>query len=146
MHGANAGPPLGNLNGLVHGAYVKRVLSEEELAIHGAFLAKIREDFELNNSSDEVAVLMAAMAFVQYSRAVEAGNADAAERFDRMVRSNLKDLKATKLAREGETSNSLNTSPAEWATALLEQIREPEKPKAKGKKASRGKTPNKRRI
>jgi len=146
MHGANAGPPPGNLNGLVHGAYVERVLAPEEQAIYDGFLAKIREDFELNNSSDEVQVLMAAMSFVQFCRAQQAGKETAAETQARIIRASLKDLKATKLAREGETSSNLNTSPAEWATALLEKIRESEKPKAQGKKASRGKTPNKRQI
>ena len=151
MHGANAGPPLGNLNGLIHGIYVKRVLTEDEQKVYDAFLAKIREDFELNHSSDEVGVIMAAMAFVQHSRAVQAGNAEAAEKFDRMVRANLKDLKATKLAREGETPTGPSTSPAEWAATLMEGIRKSEKPKSEkpkteGKKASRGKARNRRRI
>lgn len=150
--GASTGPrtPEGrercSLAAMVHGAYVERVLTADEQAIYDGFLAQMREDFELNNSSDEVAVLMAAMAFIQSCRAHKAGNAQAAEIFDRMVRNNLKDLKATKIAREGETTTNLNTSPAEWATALLESIRKSEKPKTQGKKASRGKTQKKRQI
>jgi len=145
MHGANAGPPRGNLNGLVHGAYVERVLTAGEQVIYDGFLAQMREDFELNHSSDEVAVLMAAMSFVQFCRAQKAGKEAAAETQARIIRASLKDLKATKIAREGETV-SLKTTPAEWATAILEKIRKSEKPKAKKRKASRGKTRKKSQI
>ena len=150
--GASTGPrtPEGrercSLAAMVHGAYVDRVLDEHEQQIYDAFLAEMRQDFELNNSSDEVQVLMAAMAFVQFCRAQQACTEAPSETYARIIRANLKDLKATKLAREGETSSNLNTSPAEWATALLENIRKSEKPKTQGKKASRGKTRNKRQI
>jgi len=150
--GASTGPrtPEGrercSLAAMVHGAYVDRVLDEHEQQIYDAFLAEMRQDFELNNSSDEVQVLMAAMAFVQFCRAQQACKEAPSETYARIIRANLKDLKATKLAREGETTSNLNTSPAEWATALLEKIRKSEKPKTQGKKASRGKTRNKRQI
>lgn len=153
-HGANPKnrggcPPekaKGNLNGLKHGFFAKRILNEDEQRLFDDIVAQLHQDFVLNESSDVIAIEAMGLALVQYSRAMEAGNAQAAETFDRMVRSHLKDLKATKLAREGETTSNLNTSPAEWATALLEKIRESEKPKAQGTKASRGKTPNKRQI
>ena len=150
--GASTGPrtPEGrercSLAAMVHGAYVEKVLDEHEQRLYDGFLAKMREDFDLNRSSDEVAVLMAAMSFVQFCRAQQAGKEAAAETQARIIRASLKDLKATKLAREGETTSNLNTSPAEWATALLESIRKSEKPKTQGKKASRGKTQKKRQI
>ena len=143
-------------NALKHGAYAARILNGDEQSLFRDVLARIHEDFFLNDSSDQVAAQSLALAYVQFLRAMEAGNAQAAETFDRIVRSHLKDLKATKIVREGDTSDHPNTSPAEWATALLENIRKSEKPKARqpsprlrqarGKKASRGKSQEKRQI
>jgi len=123
MHGANAGPPKGNLNALIHGIYVKRVLDEQEQEVHDAFVKALRHDFQLNNSSDEVSAQMAAMAFLQYERAIKQGNAKAADIFDTMVLRHLKSLKATKISREGEKTTKLKTTPAEWAAALLKEVR-----------------------
>jgi len=44
-----------------------------------------------------------------------------------MIRCHLKDLKATKIAREGEAAGGPETTPAEWATALLEKLAESQK-------------------
>jgi len=122
-HGARGGAPKGNLNGLLHGAYAKRVLNQEEQRIRDAFLAEIRRDFVLNSSSDEVAVQMAAMAFLQYLRAQRAGEEGAASAQARIVRNCLRDLKATRSARE-PGALPLGTTPAEWATALVARLRE----------------------
>ncbi len=122
-HGAGGGAPKGNLNRLVHGAYAARVLNAEERRIHGAFLALIRQDFELNASSDEVAAQMAAMAFLQYIRSQRVGKEAAAASQARIVRNCLRDLKATKGTRE-RGGISLGTTPAEWAAALVGKLRE----------------------
>ena len=122
-HGAGGGAPRGNLNRLVHGAYAARVLDDEERRIHGAFLALIRTDFELNASSDEVAAQMAAVAFLQYLRAQKAGKEAAAAAQARIVRNCLRDLNATKSSRE-RGGVPLNTTPAEWATALVARMKE----------------------
>jgi uncharacterized protein YicC (UPF0701 family) len=119
---------------MVHGAYVKRVLTEEEQEIHDDFIAKIRADFTLNDSSDEIAVRMAAISYVQFLRAQQAGKEEAANVQARIVRESLKDLKATKITREGEGAD-LKTTPADWATALLEKVREAGK--QPGRKASK---------
>jgi hypothetical protein len=124
-HGAGGGAPRGNLNRLVHGAYAARVLNDEERRIHGAFLERLREDFELNASSDEVAAQMAAMAFLQYVRAQKAENEAAAGAQARIVRNCLRDLKATKSTRE-RGGVPLNTTPAEWAAALVGKLKEAE--------------------
>lgn len=150
--GASTGPKTSegrqrcSLAATVHGAYVERVLDAEEQAIYDGFLAQMRQDFTLNTSSDEVAVLMAAMSFVQYCRAQKAGKEDAAETQARIIRNNLKDLKATKIAREGEAV-SLQTTPAEWATALLEEIRGRRgKPRRAAKTPETGKTQKESQI
>jgi hypothetical protein len=41
-----------------------------------------------------------------------------------MIRCHMKDLKTTKIAREGEEPQGPQTSPAEWAAALLEKVAE----------------------
>jgi len=162
-HGANPKnhggcPPekaRGNLNALKHGFFAKRILNEKEQRLFDEIVAQLHEDFVLNNSSDLIAVETMGLALVQLSRAMKGGNVQAAETFDRMVRSHLRDLKATKIAREGETASNLNTSPAEWATAILEKIRKSDlpasagqagRPKTRGKKATRGKTRKKSQI
>jgi len=121
MHGARGGGVKGNLNGMTHGAYVKRVLNEEEQRIHDGFIARIRGDFTLNDSSDEIAVEMAAISYIQFLRAQKAGNEDAANVQARIVRDSLKDLKATKITREGETKG-LTTTPAQWAAELIQEV------------------------
>jgi len=133
MHGARGGGVKGNLNGMVHGAYVKRVLNEDEQRIHDDFLARLHADFTLNDSSDEIAVRMAAISYVQFLRAQEAGKEEAANIQARIVRESLKDLKATKITREGEGLD-IKTTPAEWAAALLEEVKAARKAGRKGKK------------
>ena len=139
MHGARGGAPKGNLNAMIHGAYVQRILNEQEQEIHDTFIKALRRDFQLNDSSDEVSAQMAAMAFVQYVRAVKAGNAKAADTYDGMVLRHLKSLKATKIAREGEKTPTLKTTPAEWATALIEEVRIADEAKRKAKEKAAAK-------
>ena len=63
------------------------------------------------------------------------GDMDAAEKLDRMTRCHLKDLKATKIAREADIPSGPETTPAEWATALLEKLAEAQaKPARKPRK------------
>ncbi len=121
MHGANAGPPKGNLNAMTHGIFAERILDEEERGTFDAIVARIRRDFAINDSSDTIALEALALACLRLSRAIKADDASASETWDRMVRAHLKDLKATKITREGEAPG-LATTPAEWATALLGEI------------------------
>lgn len=52
---------------------------------------------------------------------------EAASKIDGMLRGHLKDLKSTKIMRECEARQSPQTTPAEWATALLEKLAEAER-------------------
>ena len=122
LHGARGGAPKGNLNAMIHGAYVKRVLNAEEQEIHKLFITQLRHDFELNDSSDEISAQMAAMAFVQYVRALKGGDAKSADILDGMVLRHLKSLKATKITREAD-GKELTTTPAQWAAELLKEVR-----------------------
>ena len=92
-----------------------------------------------NKSSDFMQVELVAVYFLKLGRAQESGDWDAAERLDRMIRCHLKDLNATKIAREGDASQGPETTPAEWATALLEKLAESQKKPAR-KTTPRGKT------
>ncbi|MDP8257447.1 MAG: hypothetical protein P9M14_17010 [Candidatus Alcyoniella australis] len=79
MHGANpknhgGAPPeklRGNLNGLIHGAYVKRILDEQDQELFDRTLEAIRHDFDLNKSTDQIQAAMAAFYFTRWYRAIE---------------------------------------------------------------------------
>ena len=75
-----------------------------------------------NTSSDFIQVELVGMYFLKLGRAQEAGDWDAATQLDRMIRCHLKDLKATKISREGEAPRGSETTPADWATTLLEKV------------------------
>ena len=125
MHGANhknhPGPPKGNLNALKHGAYVKKMLTDEEKAIFEDILAAIHRDFDLNESTDLAQASMAAFYYAKWHCAV-LGNANAAiGEFDVLFRKQLECLKTTRVQRD--TSGGQQTTPAEWAVALLESVR-----------------------
>ncbi|MCE5314029.1 MAG: hypothetical protein ABFD49_07140 [Armatimonadota bacterium] len=118
------GAPKGNTNALKHGIYADRFLTPEEKPVFDAIIAQLHEDFVFNKSSDFIQVELVAVYFLKLGRAQEAGDYEAAERLDRMIRCHLKDLKTTKITREGTEPSEPQTTPAEWATALLEKLRE----------------------
>ncbi len=117
----------GNLNALKHGIYADRFLSPDEKKLFDAIIEQLHDDFVFNKSSDFLQVELVGVYFVKLGRAQEAGDHDAAERLDRMIRCHLKDLKTTKITREGTEPKLPETTPAEWATALLEKLAEAEK-------------------
>jgi hypothetical protein len=123
IHGANpknhGGPPENNTNALRFGAYVNRILDDEEKTVFQEFYKLLHQDFVLNKSSDRMSAELACLYFGQLTRAIESGNAEAMYRMNLLVRGQLKDLKATKDRREGE-ADGLQTTPAEWMSELLE--------------------------
>lgn len=126
MHGANhknhPGPPPGNLNALKHGAYVKKMLTDEEKEIFEDALAAIHRDFDLNESTDLMQASMAAFYYAKWHCAV-LGNANAAiGEFDVLFRKQLECLKTTRVQRD--VNMGPTTTPAEWAVALLARVRE----------------------
>jgi len=89
-----------------------------------SIIEKLHEDFQFNKSSDFLQVELVGIYSVKLVRAQIEGNTQAAESLDRMIRCHMKDLKTTKIAREGEEPKGSQTSPAEWASALLEKVSE----------------------
>jgi hypothetical protein len=137
MHGANpknhGGGQPGNLNPLKHGAYVKKMLTDEEKAIFEDILAAIHRDFDLNESTDLAQAAMAAFYYAKWHCAV-LGNANAAiGEFDVLFRKQLECLKTTRAQRD--TGGGQQTTPAEWAVALLESVRGGATGKAKKEKS-----------
>jgi len=128
-----------NQNSLRHGIYADRFLSPEERPLFETIIGQLYQDFVFNKSSDFMQVELVAVYFLKLGRAQESGDWDAAEKLDRMIRCHLKDLKATKIAREGEAAKGPETTPAEWATALLEKLAESQKKPAR-KSAKKMKT------
>lgn len=108
-----------------YGSYIAEIL-KTDIWIFEKFYDTLHQDFELNNSTDKMAAELACMYFVKIIQAQREGDIPSADTHDRMCRLQLKDLKATKSAREGEIV-TLKTSPAEWAANLLSQSEE--KPK-----------------
>jgi len=133
------GAPENNLNPMTHGIWANQCLNDEERELFREIIQRLWNDFEFNKSSDFLQVELVAVYSVKLVRAQINGDMDASEKLDRMIRCHLKDLKATKIAREGEASRGPETTPAEWATALLEKLAESQK-KPAGKSAKRRKT------
>ncbi|MHB9124561.1 MAG: hypothetical protein ACYC4F_01280 [Armatimonadota bacterium] len=113
----------GNVNALKHGVYADRFLSDDEKSLFYGLVEQLHKDFTFNGSSDFLQVELVAFYQIKLARSLEAGDTQAAERFDRMIRAHLSDLKATKNSREGEGPKALETTPAEWAANLLERLR-----------------------
>lgn len=133
------GKARSSLNALKHGAFAHRILDEEERRQFDALVAQCRADLDLNQSTDLLAVEALGMAFVQLTRAMKAGNAQAAETFDRMVRGHLKRLESKRVrdARPGERQ----LTPAEQATELLEEMSERRKRRKARRAADAGDDP-----
>ena len=113
-------------NTLKHGIYANRFLSDDERALFHGLVERLHMDFTFNGSSDFLQVELVALYQIKLARALEGGDTGAAERFDRMIRAHLRDLKATKNVREGEGHNGLETTPAQWAVAILEKLKKEE--------------------
>ena len=144
----------GNLQTLKHGIFADRCLTPEEKVMFDHIIEKLHGDFQFNKSSDFLQVELVGIYSVKLVRAQIEGNTQAAESLDRMIRCHMKDLKTTKIAREGEEAKGPTTSPSDWATALLEKVEEvaeknsaPRKKRKKtadNTKAAKKKTPAKR--
>jgi len=110
--------------GLKHGIFAFRIIGEEEQLLFSELIEAFRKEFVLNQSVDFIQLELACIYGLQLFRAIAAQNWEAAERVDRLMRHHLSDLKSTKRVREGEGAVGEQISPAEWATELLERVRQ----------------------
>ena len=93
-----------------YGAYVNKVLSDAEIVIFKEFYGLLHQDFVLNKSSDRMSAELACMYFVKLLRVIESDNAEAIYKMDLLVRNQLKNLKATKDRREGNSGGLQGSS------------------------------------
>jgi len=128
------GKARSSVNALKHGAFAHRILDEEERRQFDALVEQLQADLDLNRSTDLLEVEALGMAFIQLTRAMKAGNAQAAETFDRMVRGHLKRLEARKIS-NNEEAGERRLTPAEWATELVAQMRDRRRKRKAGKTA-----------
>jgi hypothetical protein len=132
------GAQEGNKNRLKHGIFADRCLTPEEKQMFDVLIERLHHDFQFNKSSDFIQVELVGVYSVKLVRAQMEGNTQAAESLDRMIRCHMKDLKTTKVAREGQEPKGPKTSPSEWAAALIEKVSEVAEKKP-AKKTSRKK-------
>lgn len=136
------GAPENNLNPKTHGIFANKCLDEEERALFQEVIDRLYADFDFNRSSDFIQIEFIAINTVKYMRAIAEGNMDAAQKLDGMIRANMKDVKTTKSAREGDQPTGPQTTPADWAADLLRKADESAESQ-KPRKAGSVKKPNK---
>ncbi len=115
------------------------ITDDEEQALMISALEAIDDDFDLNESTDRMQALMSSVYFAKWVSACRENNLELAAAHDHLLQKNLKCLKATRDSREGVESKV--STPAEWATDLLEEYNSRQVEKAvekseKGKNAA----------
>jgi hypothetical protein len=80
---------------------------------------EIARDFKNETGPDTAMLDAAALLFMRHGRAVVAGEQDLANKTMASILAMLDRLKATKVSREGDKPSHGETTPAEWASALL---------------------------
>ncbi len=109
----------GNKFGYKHGAYSAAFVQPEEKEQFLALRIEIARDFQNETGPDTAMLDAAALLFMRHGRAVLAGEQDLANKTMASILAMLDRLKATKVSREGDKPTHSDTTPAEWASALL---------------------------
>ena len=138
IHGKR-GAREGNLQTMIHGIWANQCLSEEERSLFDEITQCLWNDFKFNHSNDYMQVEVVAINYIKYIRAHAHGDMDAAEKIDRTLRANLKDLKATKITRSKDEPEQRQMTPAEWATSFIEKMRQQQEAEKEAEKKSAGK-------
>lgn len=102
------------------------LLFDEERPIFERYWKSFWGEMELQGPADMMAVELVCVYLCHVRRCVFACDYENVERLDRMIQGHLKGLKATRMAREGETQNHRHVvgSPAEWAATLVQRHRQ----------------------
>jgi hypothetical protein len=109
----------GNKFGYKHGAYSAAFVQPEEKEQFIAIRTELARDFGKETGPDTAMFDVAALLFMRHGRAVLAGEQDLANKTMASILAMLDRLKATKVSREGDKPMHRETTPAEWASALL---------------------------
>jgi hypothetical protein len=120
--GSGGPPPLGNTNGIRHGAYSSR-LPPEERPIYEELLAQYLQDVPNPSVTDRRALERLAILETKWQVAVTtAAPPDALDILHRLLHRELKALQVTRESKD--TARTSGTTPAEVVASLLLKIRE----------------------
>lgn len=109
----------GNKFAYKHGAYSAAFVQPEEKEQFLRLRHELSRDFGKEAGPDTAMFDAAALLFMRHGRAVVAGEQDLANKTMASILAMLDRLKATKVSREGDKPSRGETTPAEWASALL---------------------------
>ena len=115
------GAPSGNGNALRHGACGRQPRSGDEHALLAEIEAELRRDFPGAGEADAIQIGEAAIAYLQFSRTINADFRETDRRTILRWRKALRELKAA--AEKPKTAGASKITPAEWASDLLERYR-----------------------
>lgn len=114
----------GNTNTTQHGIYANRFLNDEERTLFRKIKADFLREFELNQSSDQVQVDIVIVNLLKILRAAKEVKVKPIIKFDRILRSYLKDLKSSRVVRDDPQSQMDPTwrTYDEWVQFQIEAI------------------------
>ncbi|MHB9124581.1 MAG: helix-turn-helix domain-containing protein [Armatimonadota bacterium] len=114
---ASGGPPI------YCGLYADRMLRLGERELYDEVIKNLRADYAAITNTHTLHLELAAVYYVKLVQAQAEGDWEQAERFDRMMQSHLKELKAAKKKQESEQKYKTGDTPAEWAAEMVEKYR-----------------------
>ncbi|HOV76289.1 MAG TPA: hypothetical protein PK967_20245 [Candidatus Hydrogenedentes bacterium] len=109
----------GNQHARKHGVFAAHFLDEDEKESFSKLRERFSEDYPSETAADETALDLVCVYLLRLGRAIRAGEVDYIVKLDGTVRNHLRDLKATRITREGDKPTGPDTTPAEWASSLL---------------------------
>jgi len=105
------------------GVYADRMLRLGERDLYDEVIKNLRDDYAAITNTHALHLELAAVYYVKLVRAQTEGDWEQGERFDRMMQSHLKELKAAKKIQESQRGRKTGDTPAERAAAIVEKLR-----------------------
>ena len=109
----------GNQHARKHGVFAAHFLDEDENESFVKLRERFSEDYPSETAADETALDLVCVYLLRLGRAIKSGEVDYIVKLDGTVRNHLRDLKATRITREGDKPAGPDSTPAEWASSLL---------------------------
>lgn len=116
-------PDMRIVSALKNGVMASRLLDNNERDVFYALIERFYAEYTLNTSADFMEVELVNLLFIQFFRAVQAADWDAAHKIDSMLRAHLREMKASKRSREGDETQRQMVSAGEWTADLLAKAR-----------------------
>jgi transposase len=105
------------------GLYADRMLRLGERDLYNEIIKNLRDDYAAITNTHALHLELAAVYYVKLVGAQTDADWEQAERFDRMMQSHLKELKAAKKKQESQRGRKTGDTPAERAAAIVEALR-----------------------